>query len=204
MVAGIVSTVVLAGWGVVLGWLVDASASGIVLLGAAAGLLGGVYGWAIASGKAYDLSSAKGVLAFVVDHTWSVANTLTGALFLTLNLIFGNRVDTAFTAGRNLVGLHKGVVPGFATTIGTVQAGTKLNIDVHEAVHVLQARVFGPFYIPLVLANYAIATVLPYWLLYHDRTARPITGPVTYFRRGVYPHTWNEEWAYKVQGTPPL
>lgn len=34
-------------------------------------------------------------------------------------------------------------------------------------------------------------------------TARPITGLSTYFRQGVYPHTWNEELAYKMHGTPP-
>ncbi|MGH3516112.1 MAG: hypothetical protein ACRDQ7_01570 [Haloechinothrix sp.] len=203
MVAGLISATLLGGWGAVAGLLVGDAAG--LFIGAAAGLLlGAVYGWAIVAGKAYDFTSPGGVLAFVVDHTWSVANTVAGAIFLTLNLIFGNSLDKTFTPNRNLVGLHKGVVPGFATTIGTVQAGTGINIDVHEAVHVLQARIFGPLYIPLVLANYVLATVLPYWLIYHDRGARPIIGLVTYFRRGVYPHTWNEEWAYRVQGKPPL
>lgn len=203
MVAGVISTVLMAVWGGVLGLLVDGSVTGTAV-GALAGLLlGVVYGWAVAAGKSYDLGSVSGLVAFVVDHTWSILNTVAGALFLALNLAFGNRLDKAFTPGRTMVGLHKGVVPGFATTIGTVQAGTGMNIDVHEAVHVLQARIFGPLYIPLVLVNYALAAVLPYWLLYHDRAARPITGPVTYFRRGVYPHTWNEEWAYRVQGSPP-
>lgn len=202
MVAGLISAILLTAWGGGLGLLLGGAAG--LMIGAVAGLLlGAVYGWAIAAGKAYDFDSAGGVIAFVVDHTWSVVNTVAGALFLTLNLIFGNRLDRAFTPRRNLVGLHNGVVPGFATTIGTVQAGTGKNIDVHEAVHVLQARIFGPLYLPLVVANYVVATVVPYWLIYHDRAARPITGPVAYFRRGVYPHTWNEEWAYRIEGTPP-
>ncbi|MGH3450992.1 MAG: hypothetical protein ACRDQW_09725 [Haloechinothrix sp.] len=203
MVAGLISALVLGGWGAVAGLLVG-GASGLVIGLLAGLLLGGVHGWAIAAGSAYDFGSAGGAVAYVVDHTWSVVNTLAGAVFLTGNLIFGNRLDRSFTPHRNLIGLHKGVVPGFATTIGTVQAGTGMNINVHEAVHVLQARIFGPLYIPLVVGNYVLATLLPYWLLYHDRTARPISGFVAYFRRGVYPHTWNEEWAYKVEGTPPL
>lgn len=203
MVGGVISAILLTGWVGVFGLLVGGTTG--LLIGAAVGLLLGVaYGWAIAAGKAYAYGAGSGVVAFVVDHTWSVLNTLVGALFLAVNVVFGNRVDKVFTANRNLVGLRSGVFPGFATTIGTVQAGTNMGIDDHEAVHVLQARIFGPLYLPMVVGNYVLATVLPYWLLYHDRTARPITGLITYFKRGVYPHTWNEEWAYRVQGTPPL
>lgn len=175
-----------------------------LLIGGLIGLLfGAVYGWAITAARVYDWGSAGGLVGYLVDHTWSLVNTLIGALFLAGNLAFGNRLDRGYTQ-RNVVGLRDGVFPGFATTIGTVQAGTGMGIDEHEAVHVLQARIFGPLFIPMVIGNYILATLLPYWLLYHDRTARPITGLFTYFKRGVYPHTWNEEWAYKVQGTPPL
>lgn len=202
MAGGIISAISLAGGAGLFGLLVGDTIGLFVwaLLGLA---LGAVYGWAITTVKVYDFGSAGGVIAYVIDHTWSMANTAIGALYLAGNLLFGNRVDRLFT-GRNVVGLRNGVFPGFATTIGTVQAGTGMGIDDHEAVHVMQARIFGPLYIPMVLGNYVLATVLPYWLVYHDRTARPITGLSTYFRRGVYPHIWNEEWAYKVQGTPPL
>lgn len=202
MAGGIISAIVLAGAVGVFGLLVGGGLG--FLIGALIGLaLGAVYGWAITAVRAYDYGSAGGIVAYVVDHTWSVLNTLVGALFLAGNVVFGNKLDRTFSQ-RGVVGLQNGVFPGFATTIGTVQAGTNMGIDDHEAVHVLQARIFGPLFIPMVLVNYILATVLPYWLLYHDRTARPITGLFTYFKRGVYPHTWNEEWAYKVQGTPPL
>jgi hypothetical protein len=202
MVGGIISAILLAGWLAVFGLFAGGPVG--LLIGAAVGIaLGATYGWAISAARAYNYGSPGGIIAFVVDHTWSVVNTLVGALFLVGNVIFGNRVDRSFTQ-RNVLGLRNGVFPGFATTIGTVQAGTSMGIDDHEAVHVMQARIFGPMYMPLVIGNYILATVLPYWLLYHDRTARPITGLITYFKRGVYPHTWNEEWAYKVQGTPPL
>lgn len=202
MVGGIISAAVLASLVALVGALLGGPVG--LLIGLAVGLvLGAVYGWAITAAKAYDYGSPGGIVAFVVDHSWSALNTLVGALFLAGNVVFGNRLDKTFT-NRNVVGLQRGVFPGFATTIGTVQAGTGMGIDDHEAVHVMQARIFGPMYMPLVIGNYILATVLPYWLLYHDRTARPITGLITYFKRGVYPHTWNEEWAYKVQGTPPL
>jgi hypothetical protein len=49
----------------------------------------------------------------------------------------------------------------------------------------------------LVVANWVVETVLPYWLLYHDRSAAPTDGVAAYFRHGVYPHCWHEEWAYR-------
>ena len=202
MAGGIISAILLTGvvggFGLLVGGGLGLLIGALVAVGFAA-----VYGWAITAAGVYHWGSPGGVVAFILDHTWSAVNTLVGALFLAGNVVFGNTLDRTFTR-RNVVGLRNGVFPGFATTIGTVQAGTGMGIDDHEAVHVLQARIFGPLYIPMVVGNYIIATVLPYWLLYHDRTARPITGLFTYFKRGVYPHTWNEEWAYKVQGTPPL
>jgi hypothetical protein len=141
--------------------------------------------------------SARGLLLALVDSTWSLPNTVAGLLFMAFALARGNVVDRAFTRHRGIVGLRHGVIRGFATTIGPVQAGLSARVNRHEAVHVLQARLFGPLYLPLVLLNWAVATVLPYWLLYHDRAAEPINSVVAYFRHGVYPHTWHEEWAYR-------
>lgn len=172
------------------------------LLGVVIGLaLGVVYGWAVAVAPVYEPTSARGVAAFIVDHSWSLSNTLVGAMFLAVSLVFGNRLDRDFTGH---VGLRSPAIAGYAgTTIGPVQAGTGTGVDRHEAVHVLQARLFGPLYLPLVGLSYTVATVLPYWLLYHDHAAHPIRGIRGYFTRGVYPHTWHEEWAYRVEGTPP-
>lgn len=196
MAVGTISVIVLTVFAGLLGF----SAGGLVgllILGGIGLACGIVYAWAIHAANAYDISLG-GIVAFVVDVTWSLPNTLVGALFLALNVLFGNELDKTFK-GRNIVGLRNGVFPGFATTIGPVQARTYFN-DPHEAIHVLQARLFGPLYLPLVVANYVVATILPYWLLYHDSTSRPIDGIVSYFRFGVYPHVWNEEWAYRVAG----
>jgi len=146
----------------------------------------------------------RGLGLAIVDATWSLPNTLVGAGFLAYALARGNEIDRSFSRHRATIGLRDGVLRGFATTIGPVQAGIELGVDDHEAVHVLQARLLGPCYLPSIGFNWIVATVFPYWLLYHDRAAAPITDVGTYFRRGVYPHCWHEEWAYRVQGTPPL
>lgn len=200
--AGAVSALLVAAGSGVLGLLTGPI--GAVVCAAIGLALGAVYGWAVALGGPYDFGSPRGVLAFLVDHTWSMPNTVAGTVFLLVNLVRGNRLDMDVTTHRGHVCLRDGALRGWVTTIGPVQAGSGVHINRHEAVHVLQARIFGPLYFPLVGVNYLVATVLPYWLLYHDRTARPIRGARDYFRRGVYPHTWHEEWAYRVEGTPPL
>jgi hypothetical protein len=189
-------------WGLALGALSGVQHGSIVgaILCLSVGVL---HGWALAVAHAYDLSSWRGLSVYVIDHTWSGVNTLAGAMFLLVALALGSRLDLAATRGSNRIGMAEGVLPGYATTIGIVQAGTGRRVDRHEAVHILQARIFGPAYLPLVVAGYVLATVLPYWLIYHDRRSQPITGFGAYFHRGVYPHTWHEEWAYRVQGTPP-
>ena len=112
--------------------------------------------------------------------------------------------------GSGSLWLTKGFIPHYtgaagtthyyATTLGTVKAGSNPQVDPHEQFHVFQARLFGPLYVPLVVVNYVVATVVPYWILFRDRDRRPISGVVTYFNNGVYPHVWNEMWAYHSKG----
>lgn len=172
-------------------------------IGAGIGLLLGIpHAVALVRLRCYPVSG-KGWLLFAVDHSWSLPNTIAGSTFLFANMAAGNTADPVMSAGRSTVVLRRGILPGFATTIGPVEAGTTAAIARHEYVHVLQARLFGPFYLPLVASHYLVAAVLPYWLLYHDHRTRPIRSVRDYFIRGVYPHLWNEEWAYAVEGSPP-
>jgi hypothetical protein len=201
MVFGIISAAVHAAYGAVLGW----AAGGWIGLavGGAVGLaLGCFFGWAVAAGNVYS-ADASGILIFVVDHTWSMLNTVAGALYLTVHFIFGHTLDRNTSAGSCRVCVVEGVSPRYATTIGTVVAGANPTIQRHEDVHVLQARILGPIYLPLVALNYALWTIAPLWLLWHDRANRPISSIGRYFEVGVYPHVWNEAVAYRIQGTPP-
>ncbi|MBA2281983.1 MAG: hypothetical protein H0W25_12240 [Acidimicrobiia bacterium] len=150
----------------------------------------------MARGRPYV--GARGAWRCGVDATWSSLNTWAGALYYAAHRLTGNQPDFAKTVGRGSVWLTRGVVPKYATTIGPVKAGSSDRVDRHEEIHVFQARLFGPLYLPSVALNYVVATVLPYWLLFRGRSRRPITGVASYFEDGVYPNVWNELWAYRA------
>jgi hypothetical protein len=226
VVAGVISCLILASTGGLVGWLIGGGLGAAI--GAVVGLIAGLgYGISLARAGSYDLTR-RNVGRFVVDHTWSLPNTAVGSLFLLANLALRNELNVddsrrsasvIFTRGliptRGKVmrvmtkdGPQEKVVRGqFATTIGNVKVGLRpqssAGLKAHEDVHVFQARLFGPFFLPFVGLGYLVAVVLPYWLLYHDRRRRPIRSVGDYFMRGVYPHVWHEEWAYRIGGSPP-
>jgi hypothetical protein len=201
MVAGIISAAIQAAYGAVLGFLAGGWV-GLLIGGGIGLLLGCFFGWAVAAGQVYS-ADAGGVFLFVVDHTWSYLNTLAGSAYLLGHFVFGHTLDRATSAGSCRVNIVEGVSPSYATTIGTVVAGGTPTIQRHEDVHILQARILGSLYLPLVVANYVLWTIAPVWLLWHDRANRPINSFGRYFEVGVYPHVWNEAIAYRIQGTPP-
>jgi len=185
------NAVVLALPGLVLG-------STVGVIGAAVGAaLGALHAWAITSTCCYAVE-AKSWLTLLIDNTWSAVNSLVGSAFLGYGFMRGNELDQDRCAGRGSLVMRGEAIRGYATTLGPVEAGTTDDLAAHEAVHVLQARIFGPFFYPLVGLSYVVCTVLPYWLLYHDHAKWPIRDLRTYFTHGVYPHTWHEEWAYRV------
>jgi hypothetical protein len=206
MVAGLVAAIVLAGATGFLGYLIGGTIG--VLIGLAIGaILGAVFGWAVSTSQSYDLGSARGIVMYVVDLTWSLPNTLLGALYLALNLMVGNKLERTYSRHSGSVQLANGVFPKmrgitYLTTVGTVIAGVDPAVHAHERGHIFQARIFGPGYVPLVLANYVLATVIPFWWLYHNHTKYPIRQVAAYFMDGVYPHVWNEAWCYRVYGPP--
>src|SRR6266540_2834488 len=166
---------------------------------AVGGALGAAHGWRMAHGHTYDWTTVGVVIEFVADNTWGLPNALVGSLFATLNL--WNEVKVETSRGSGSLYHASGWFGNYDTTFGNVTVGTI--VPRHEAVHALQARIFGPAFYPLFIASYVICTTLPYWLFYHDRKARPVNSFGKYFRCGVYPHTWFEEWAYAVDGNPP-
>lgn len=201
MPAGVLTAVVHVVLGVLLGRWVGGIAG--LLAGALVGLLLGVpFGWAVAAARVYR-ADPKGILLFLVDHTWSLPNTLVGTLHLAVHLVLRHRLDRTTSRHSGRVDIMEGLLPGYATTVGTVCAGSNPRIQRHEDMHILQARLLGPLYLPLVLANYALFTLVPVWLLWHDHATAPINRVSRYFEVGVYPHVWHEAIAYRVQGRPP-
>ncbi len=139
----------------------------------------------------------RGRALLAVDVTWSALNTWAGALFLTVLRRRGNELDAARSADTARVHLAAPAIAGYATTVGMVVAGCSPRLERHEQVHVFQARLLGPLYLPLVGVGFVVATLLPYWLVSRRARSR-VRDLSSYFVAGVYPHTWHEYWAYRV------
>jgi hypothetical protein len=126
----------------------------LLLFGLGFGLL---YGLMAGLLRAYDLSSQTGVLALLVDLTWSFPNTVVGFAFGNLLYICFGNPSRAQSENQGWISYRARGTSGFGVdvlqTIGTVNLGGAGN---HEKVHLLQARIFGPFYIPFVIANYIV------------------------------------------------
>jgi hypothetical protein len=115
------------------------------------------YGLIAAWVQGYDFAQPSGWLLMLVDFTWSLANTVAGFLAQALYIFFGYP-SADLSRGNNWIAYK----PWTATqafgnsvlqTIGTVCLG---GAGAHELIHVLQARIFGPLYIPIVITNYVV------------------------------------------------
>lgn len=156
--------------------------------GLIAGLIGAVYS-AIAFGRGtYDLGPLS-IVGYVLDMTWSLLNTSASLLvWLPACLVAGgdfvepddhSRRSGTFVYSKNPRG------GGYdATTIGTVIAG---GWSSHEEVHVWQARIFGPLYLPL----YGLS-----WLL--NLLFRLCTGKTDNIVQQAYYRVPFEDWAYSA------
>jgi hypothetical protein len=131
-----------------------AGAGVMLLLGMGFGLL---YGLMTGLLRSYDLSSHSGVIGLLIDLTWSLPNTVVGFLLGNAIYIFFGTPSRELSENQGWIAYKARGTSGFGVnvlqTIGTVNIGGAGN---HEKVHLLQARIFGPFYIPFVLANYLV------------------------------------------------
>ena len=170
--------------------------------GALTALVAGPYADAVARHAPYAHTRQVAV-RWLVDSTWSAPNTLAGALFLAHQRALDNpeRPDRSRSSGS--IWLERSAVRGYATTIGIVKAGSSERIDAREDVHVLQARLLGPLYVPLVALDFVLATVFPFWLRHRAPPAAPIRSVRDYFHRGVYREVWHERWAYAAAPVRP-
>jgi hypothetical protein len=165
--------------------------AGAIVGGAIGGVTGLIHGGVMAYGRTYDWRTHEGWFEFIADNSWSLPNSLVASVVATVNL-FGNDIDWAQTRGTGSIVFKKKLIAGYATTLpGNVTMGTLG--PRHERLHVLQARLLGPLYIPSILSHWAILTAFPYWLAFQDD---PIESPRDYFVKGVYRHAWHEAWAF--------
>lgn len=176
-----------------------------------------VFAYALLAGAvgAYDLTKPLGWLCLVLDCTWSLTNTIFGAVIGGLvYLIFGSPSTTA-SRGQNWVSYSPRSSTGFGNnvlqTLGPVNLG---GAGQHERMHLLQARIFGPLYLPLFAVFYIVTSLIQilFTLILglllkatHVRTSAcllpPSTSAVSGFFGWIYYATPFEVWAY-ASGNP--
>ncbi len=164
---------------------------------------------------AYDLGTPLGWLMLLVDLTWSLPNTVFGALTgMWLYAIWGspNRTNSE---GRGWITYSPRSSTGFGNdvlqTLGTINIGGS---GQHERMHLLQARIFGPLYLPLFGLSYVVTFLiqclftLVLGLILKATGVRttahlnpPASSAVSGFFGWIYHSTPFEEWAY-ASGNP--
>jgi hypothetical protein len=129
------------------------STTAALISGAAAGL---VYGLESGLLLSYDLGSISGWGVLFLDVTWSFPNTLFGLVIGNLFYPFLGGLSRTLSEGQGWVSYAR---PGgrVLQTLGTINLG---GAGAHERVHLWQARIFGPLYLPLFGASYVITALL--------------------------------------------
>jgi hypothetical protein len=163
----------------------------------------------------YDLSTGVGWLALVVDMTWSLLNTVFGSLIGNLIYIWFGSPSRAESRNKGWIVFMPRSTTGFGNsvlqTLGTVNLG---GAGQHEKMHLLQARIFGPLYLPLFAVFYIVTfTLQVLWTftlggllkLVKVRTTAsfrpPASSAVGGFFGWIYYATPFELWAY-ASGNP--
>lgn len=123
-----------------------------VLIGACVGFL---YGLEAGILLIYDLDKPAGWLQLVVDLTWSFPNTVFGFVLGNIFYPFFGSLSRDQSQGKSWIVYAK--EGELHQTLGTINLGGK---GQHERMHLLQARLFGPLYLPLYALFYAVTAVL--------------------------------------------
>lgn len=180
------------------GWRMPAVAIAVAVI---AGLNGALSGWR----RVYAWRTPDGVLAFVLDSTWATLPTLVGLVTHCVALRDGG-YEPSLSVRRNCHVYRRGAFlkRGYALTVGNVisSAGDldvashrKLVTD-HEAVHVWQARTFGPLYLPLYglwSAGAALAAIMVWLRRGRQLPLGKVVETCSYY---LNPFEW---WAYSRQ-----
>jgi hypothetical protein len=152
------------------------------------GLIGGTYS-AIAFGRGIYGFGFFSILGYLLDMTWSLLNTSASLLvWLPACLIAGGDfVEPDDNSKRSGTFVYKDNPRGggyLATTVGTVIGGGWCS---HEEVHVWQARIFGPLYLPVYLLSLLLNMLF-----------RLFTGKTEKISEEAYYRVCFEDWAYSA------
>jgi len=91
------------------------------------------------------------------------------------HLLVGHSLDRAISKDSCRIDITEGTGAGVAMTVGNAVAGGTPAIQRHEDVHVMQGRILGPLYLPLLVLDCILFTI--FWLsTYCDSTSTPTGG----------------------------
>jgi hypothetical protein len=158
------------------------------VVGAFAGMMDGlwrVHRWA-----------GLGVLWFLLDVTWGLAGGTNACLLHLVNVPWGRHTDEPRTGAhryyRGFFAKH-----GYALTLGSVMSNLGPhtgNLVHHERIHVLQNRLFGPFYTLTYIGWMAV-------MLVPGLVAGALQGnPAAGIERWCYLNNPWERWAFRHGG----
>jgi hypothetical protein len=180
----------------------------VVIVAAVAGFL---YGLEAGIMIIYDLDKPLHWFVMIVDLTWSLPNTIWGLFWGNVIFWFFGTPSRTQSEGEIWISFSGNIGGRTLQTHGTLNLGGS---GQHEKLHLLQARIFGPLFLPLYLAFYAFTSVvqllwcaLPGWIakLAGWRQNIPLQPPSTSVVSGffgwIYYATLFEFWAYNA-GNP--
>ncbi len=124
-----------------------------LIAGALCGLLYGLESGFLLS---YRLHQLSGWLLLLCDLTWSYPNTLFGLILGNLFYPFFGSLSRELSEGQNWVSYAKNE-GSTMQTLGIVNLGGE---GLHERIHVFQARLFGPFFLPIFVTSYLVTAAL--------------------------------------------
>jgi len=161
--------------------------SALVLAGIG-GLIGGIYS-AVAFARGIYTLGFFSVAGYLLDMSWSLLNTTASLLvWLPACMIAGGAAvepdDNSRRSGTFVYEKNPRGGGYDATTVGTVIGG---GWSTHEEVHVWQARVFGPLYMPVYLLSLLL-----------NLLCRLCTGKTQEIVMEAYYRICFEDWAYSA------
>lgn len=169
----------------ILPWLLHSSGGGVTTLALIGTIGAGVFGFVTGIVGIYALRPLS-IFYFVIDTTWSALNTASGLFFMIYCAIVGKfETPTELTQDWGTIRFSGAALPNAdGSTIGTVMGdnGTWLQ---HETIHLVQARIFGPFYWPTYLLSYVFNMLIRFLTI---RFSAP--------HDEAYRRTIMEDWAY--------
>jgi hypothetical protein len=158
---GFVTVLVSTALSVALGAVAFLAGGGGAAVLVAAVIFGLLYGLQTGILVSYDLGRGLGWVQLLVDLTWSLPNTILGFVAGNLIYVFVGSPSRAESRHQGWVVFMPRGSSGFGhsvlQTLGTVNLG---GAGQHERMHLLQARMFGPLYLPLFLAFYVVTSLM--------------------------------------------